>query len=379
LVKKYLTYINESEKPKFFNVSGFLSNYANPVIGEDELRKFVIGETCIFYIVGKSNMIRQKVGDVSIRGSRVYFNGYEIDQDYDVEIEENKKIKGTFRAIDKWEVIGFPSGEILTLNAEQIKKLMKANLVRYEEWIHWREMEFKDIYFFNDSNYHKIMSVIDPNYKKPQKNISKKNNYFINDIIVCKGIVGDVHVEDCVGKIIDMFKKIEEKEWSYLVSFMFKFSPKLIKLSDKDQYCWWIKRENIKGEYAGDIDNLLHLVKMQEEKQGRKEEPLEDYEIDDDYHIKQLFKVPGVSKIKTEKEDGKIIERDKVHVGDEIVIFNKKEALYNQKCQCFTDVYFNRGHPLGEVVDIIKINGIQAVKTDKMKNAYYKMECVRKK
>jgi hypothetical protein len=177
-----------------------------------------------------------------------------------------------------------------------------------------------------------------------------------------------------------MFKKIEEKEWSYLISFMFKFSPNLIKMSDKDQYCWWIKRENIKGEYVGDIDNLLHLVKMQEEKKGKIEEPLEDYEIDDDYHIKQLFKVPGVSKIKIEKEDGKIIERDKVHIGDEIVVFNKKGALYNPKYQCFTDVFFNIGHSLGKVVDIFMINGIQAVKTDKMgENAYYKMECVRKK
>jgi hypothetical protein len=303
LIKNYFTYISESRKPKFFNVYKFLSNYVNSVIAEDELRKLVIGETCIFYIKGNFTLKKEKIGDVNIKGSRVYFNGYEVDQDFDVEIEESKisKTTGTLTSKKDWEILGLPSGEIITVNTEQLKKLMKANLVRYESWIHWKNLEFKDIYFFQDVKYYKIMQILDPNYSLPRKNINQKNNYYINDIIVCEGIVDEIHVDNCVGKIIDMYKKEGDKEYRYLISFMFKFSPELIHISDNEKYCWWVKRDNIKGEYAGDLDNLIHLNRMQEEK--GKNVPLEEYEVDDDYHIKQLFKkFPNVKSVGLEKK-----------------------------------------------------------------------------
>jgi hypothetical protein len=46
---------------------------------------------------------------------------------------------------------------------------------------------------------------------------------------------------------------------------------------------WWVFSGNIKGKYTGDINLHLDLSNMMRNE-------LEDYEIDDDYHIKNLFK-----------------------------------------------------------------------------------------
>jgi len=319
MIKKYNTYINEGvkDKPKFFNIKDVFDKFPGSIsIAEKELQNLVIGELCVWYVVGSSSLKKQVVSEVEIRKfHQVYFNGFHVNADYSIEIEQKSKEDNSLRTtiddeiqsyIDKLkngrpkkhEIVGFPTGEVLYVTRDEMQKLLDNGLVRYEKWMKWRDTDYKDIYFFRDQVYHQIRKVLDDTYKKPIKsNVEEKDEYDIGDVVVCTGSSGRLVLEDRIGKIVDKVKKPKEQDYSYLVSFLMKFSFYLL-----DGNKWWMKENNIKGLYTGDIQTQIQLAKLQDKRQPPPEvekfmsDFLEEHEIDDDYHLKQLFK-SGANKV----------------------------------------------------------------------------------
>lgn len=295
-IKNYTTYLNEG---KIINLFDFLNTFDNSVIAENELSKKLLGKTCVWYQIGNGvTLKKQTIGDIRIDGRKVYLNGYAVDQDYDIEIESPSAAKvvtpkGKWEQ-HIWEIIGIPSGEVIFVNSTESNKLLNNKLIEFRRWIKYKDKDYKNVYLFKDENYHKIKEFLDPKYKKPEKqlNYKKKDHYYVNDIVLCQGSVGHtkgmtVDLDMRVGKIIDMFKKPLEKDYSYLISFMNKFNPYLVNIGGEiNKFCWWVKIENIKGEYTGDLESLKFLANVS----NSYRDELEEHEIDDDYHIHQLFK-----------------------------------------------------------------------------------------
>ena len=261
---------------------------------------------------------KQQVSDVEIRDEiHVFFNDVPVELTCNVEIEERSKSKNyiepNYIKPMKFEIVGIPSGEVLYLTKEQVQDLISQGIVRYEEWIKHRDKEYKNLYFFRDDNYHKIRAAIDPTYKKPVKpNINEKEDYEIGDVVVCKGESDGVILDNRVGKIKDKFKRPKEAGYDYQISFYVNFSKKLMNgVDNKDlKNFLWVKLNNIKGLYKGDVNTQIELGKMQDYHEEK--ERLEDHEIDDDYHIKQLFKDnPGVNKVVLDRGEGNIKKYEK--------------------------------------------------------------------
>lgn len=298
MVKKYLTYINEAKKgkPKFFNLGELLIKNNNITISEKEIEDLVIGEICIWYTKSPFDVLKkQVVSSVEVRNNRtVFFNDFTVDIDKNVEIEGGSKVMEIEDAnfVNLHDIVGFPTGEVLYVTREEMQKLLDKGLVRYEKWMKWRERDYRDIYFFKDDDYHKIKTEIDPNYKKSpggvtgKKNVNfeEKDDYEIGDVIVCQGTAGRLNVSERIGKLIDKVKKPKQDQYDYVVSFMMNFSPYLM-----DNNTWWIKDENIKGLYTGDIKTQLYLAGLQQNNDYDDDE-LEEHELDDNYHIRQAFK-----------------------------------------------------------------------------------------
>ena len=302
MVKKYLTYINEAKKskPKFFNVGELLNKNDNITISEKEIEDLVIGEICVWYTKSqfkdsKPNITKQVVSDVEVRNNRgVFFNGFTVDIDKNVEIEGGHKVIEIEDAsyVNLHDIVGFPTGEVLYVTRSEMQNLLDKGLVRYEKWMNWRDKDYKDIYFFKDIDYHKIKIEIDPNYKKSsggitgtkdkkKNNIDEQDDYNIGDVIVCQGMAGRLDVGERIAKILDKVKKPKEDQYDYVVAFMMNFSHYLM-----DKNTWWIKDENIKGLYTGDIKTQLYLAGLQQ----YNDDDLEEHELDDNYHIRQAFK-----------------------------------------------------------------------------------------
>jgi hypothetical protein len=158
--------------------------------------------------------------------------------------------------------------------------------VKHYPWIRIRNKDFKFINIFMDTNYYKVQSCIDPNYSKPANsgNIHPQSSYDKDDVIVCQGKDGDLDLDYKIGRILKVMSR--SKDTAYLVEFIMRFSNMLhdgTGRSDVIGNCWWVNPENIKGLYTGNIGAHLILKNKQERE-------LEDHEIDDDYHIKKLFK-----------------------------------------------------------------------------------------
>lgn len=297
LVKNYNIYIKESlNEPRIINIRDIIDKNKSIASTEDEIDKLLKGEICIWYTKGHGELKKQVISEVRltrpIQGEiNVYLNGFSVNIDYGIEIEERLEDEPIKQK--EFELVGLPSGEVLYLTKSEMKLLHDFNLIRYEKWMRWRDMEFKDFYFFKDQNYHKIRGMLDHEYIQPRKshpilNVKEKNNYEIGDIIVCKGFSEKaINLTDRVGKIVNMDLDKDHKGFKYLVSFLMKFSMHLMKNNTL-----WINEKNIKGIYTGDIQLQIQLAKMQKEQEGgfKSISNLEEHELDDDYHIRQAFK-----------------------------------------------------------------------------------------
>lgn len=394
MVKKYAQYITEASKPKFFDVMDIIDKFPGSIsIAEKELENLVIGEICIWYTKGNSTLKKQVISEVrvtktSFGGVNIYFNGFSVDPEFSVEIEQTSS--STSKQKELYDVVGFPSGEVLSLPRDQVQMLLDFGWIRYEQSMFWRDVEYKNIFFFSDKNYHKIREMVDPNYKKPVKsNVSKKEEYNIGDVVVTRGFSeGGVNLDSRIGKIKDK----DKKELRYLIQFLMKFSNLLMQGNTL-----WVSEPNIKGIYTGDLQTQIALANKQ------RDEDLEEHEVDDDYHIKQIFKnVPGVKSIELDKGDGKnnlvygygpkptgppkdfedFMKNyvNDIKIGDEVVISDKRKALYQFDSKEFVDVWFEKGRILGKVVDIKYIDGEKCVQigVSDIIRPWYKMSCVEK-
>ena len=120
---------------------------------------------------------------------------------------------------------------------------------------------------------------------------------------------------------------------------------------------FWMPSHNIAGLYTGDIETQKALALMQ------KDQDMEEHEIDDDYHLKQLY-----------KKDTK--EPKEIKIGDDVVLTDSNYALYQSGQEEFVSVWFKPGHVLGKVQDIAVIKGYTCAKTSKA-GAWYKISCLK--
>jgi hypothetical protein len=293
-MKDYKSYIKETEKQKYLNISSILHHNKSLAVAQKIIEDVVIGETCVFNIFNPT-LKKSVVSSVEIDDDQsVYFNGYKVDIEYSIEIVEGKSENQNLPVVSGQQpnnnlVIGFPSGEVLRLKNDIIDKLKKEGLVTFRELMRWGGKNYRNINFFKDIDYYRIKKSIDPDYEKPVKtktNISPKLSYKKGDVVVCEGSSQGLNVEGRLGKIINMIDR-NKNDYFYLVEFLFRFS-KMLHPGSSDKFtgnCWWVKIENIKGLYTGDIGAHLRL----KDKEAHSE-PLEDHEIDDEYHIKRLYK-----------------------------------------------------------------------------------------
>jgi len=270
-LKNFLTYIKESAKPKFVNVGEIVSrNFSNLALAEKELEDLFLSEICLWYTIGK--LKKMVVGSVEVNNiGKVYLNGFLVDKHFMVEIEETNR---------KYQIIGFPTGEVIEVDKDQLEKLKKSDLVAHHNWMRWRDKDYKNINYFRDTEYHQIRKILDPSYKKPTRpNIKPKDHYTIGDMVVCKGVSYNLNVEDKIGKIKTVSKSVRPSgnETNYLVEFIFNFHKSLHDGSGNCGNCWWVSRSNIRGEYIGDIGAHLKLKE------------LEEHELDDNYYLRNLF------------------------------------------------------------------------------------------
>jgi len=277
-MKNYSTYIKESTKPRMIDIEAIILKYPhNAAMAEKELTDLLVGEVCIWY-TNANTIKKQIVSDVEVdQYTRVLFNGFHVNKEYNVEIEEMNEPD---------YIVGFPTGEVLFLKKPLIDKLKKMNLVKYYPWIRWRDKDYRFINVFMDVDYYKVQSCIDPNYSRPEPsgNIHPKSSYEEGDVVVCQGKDGSLDLDYKIGRILSVLEK--DKKRMHLIEFIMRFSDLLHDGSGKSDVvgnCWWVKIENIKGLYTGNIGAHLLLKNKQKEQ-------LEDHEIDDDYYIKQLFK-----------------------------------------------------------------------------------------
>jgi len=388
MIKNYATYIKENRRPRYFNAFHVLNKYSSESLAEEELRQLVIGQVCVWYVRGAPNNIKkQKIADVEIRdGRRVFLNGYEVDQDFDVEIEEisSKTSPGMVDHSDpqKQELIAFPSGEVLYVTPSKMQIMLNYGAVKYEKYLNYKGVEYKDIYFFRDEDYYKIREFIDPSYKKPVKatirksNYDEKKTYYIDDTIVCQGSNGRLKLDDRVGKIIDITKDPKTIEKSYLVSFKVNFSPYLQNVGGTiNRHCWWVKKDNIKGIYTGDIEAHNVLANMAENMEKKKKNTVKKIYTDHDGKLQVGYVYRG--------EDGKMYldkppkEEDSVKLGDDAVIWDFKKVLYSDQLKDFANVWFDKEHPIGTIVDIKYVDGVKCVMGSNLK-VWYRMSGIKK-
>lgn len=273
--------MNESVKPKFIDLNVLLTKHpGNLALAEKAIEDLVVGEACIWYTLSNTIKNMTVMGVELSKSYQVFFNGITVDKSMKVEIVDVPK--------ENEYIIGFPSGEVIYLKKDQLEKLKKEGLVKFpQKGVFNRQFDY--VFGFSDRDYHSIRFLLDPTYKKPVKEIIEhKSQYFKNDIIICKGNSNMINVDNRMGRITDTVKKAKENKWNYLVEFLFHFSDCLHDGKSGAGNCWWVGDENIKGIYHGDMS--IHMALKKEEDKILSKNKLEEHEIDDDYHINQLFK-----------------------------------------------------------------------------------------
>jgi hypothetical protein len=266
--------VKESAKPKFIDLNDFIDKCAyNIAVVENELQELLIGEEVIFYTMTdilKKTVVSSVQVDEKRGNFHIFFNNFSVNKEFSIEIVKEEKP----------HIVGLPTGEVIFVSNAQLKKLKSEGLVNYQVDMYWGDNHFKDINYFADTNYHKVRLSLDKNYKK-KTNVEKQSDYKQGDYVVCQGMSQNLNVE---GQVAQIEGNVMTKNGRmYLVSFMFRFNDMLHNGDGGTGNKWWVFGGNIKGIYTGDIDLHLGLSnKMRRE--------LEDHEIDDDYHIKNLFK-----------------------------------------------------------------------------------------
>lgn len=347
-MKKYINYIKENVDPRFIDLLDITSKYPDIDVARQKLSDIVLNNKCLWYTKGIRKYKDEIVTTCNIEtngknGINFYFNGTSVDTDFSIEIQRQMDNN------QKHSVIGLPSGEVLYLTRDEILTLFDFKLVNYESELKWKDLTLKEVFFFSDKSYHSIKKILNVNYERPEDDVFKQEEYRKGDVVICKGMVGRVNVHDKIGKINTVLNR------RYLVEFLDKpdYSqrmPNSMLLGNK----LWLTEDNIKGIYIGDLDKKSKMVY-----------DLEDHELDDDYHINQLFKG---NKNKVE---------DNIKIGDDVFLTDANKALYQIESEEFVDVWFKIGQKLGRVVEIKDMDGEKCVKTD-FKNAWYKTKCVGK-
>lgn len=353
MIKDYSTYmVNETAiSSTKFKLKEFIGNHKNLAAAERALQDMIEGQLCRWCTKGLAHVKKEVIERATLAtnlygGMNYYFNGFSVDDSYEVEV---------FLKNNEVELVGFPSGEVLFVTPGQSQTLLDTNLIKFEKWIRWKDIDYKNIYFFKDQDYHEIKKMLDINYKKPvKKNIEKQKEYKTGDNVVCKGEIyfqnKHIQLQDRVGRVTSKMKSGNETYYNV------KFYVDFIDIGNE----FWMPASNVAGLYTGDIETQKALALLQ------KHRDMEEHEIDDDYHLGQLY-----------KKEPKASESQVIKIGDEVVLSEKKLALYQISIEEFVDVWFKPGHILGEVLDIADIKGHPCVKVSKTK-AWYKMSCVEK-
>lgn len=340
-MKKYIEYIKENINERFIDLLDIFNNNHDIESTQKELEELLLNNMCFWYTKNREYK-EEKIKSCKIEinnhgGVNFYLNGFSADPDFSVEIKrdiisENKK----------HEVIGLPSGEILYLNKDDILTLFDFKLINYETKLSWDGFILEKVFFFHDRDYHAIKKIIDPLYEKPLK-YNNDDNYKKGDIIICKGMSGTINIQNKIGKVVLTMNN------RYLIEFLTEFESKYKSVLLNGNKLW-LTKNNIKGFYneTEKIENEINN--------------LEDHEIDDNYHIKQLF---------NNKKD------DNFKIGDIIFLKNKNKALYLISDKEFSDVWFNIGERLGKIIEIKEFKGEICFKPD-IKPGWYRMKCVSK-
>lgn len=329
-MENYIENIKESSNPRFIDIVEVFNKYGE-IDGVNRLRDLVLNKKCSWVTKGvkdiKIEVVRLVQSMIIKNAPCVYFNSISVDLGFSVEILDNFEKKSDIIV----DVIGFPSGEVMYLNPNEINNLMRSGLLNYKDKYEYKGIEFKEIFYFDDNKYHEIKKKLNPDYIKPSK-----NNYDIGDFVLCKGEIAlnskKINVD---GEVCRIVKKLVDK--LYMVQFNNRFSEFLL-----DYNRAYISEKNIVKKLNINI---------------YKEPELDEHEIDDDYHIKQLF-----------KNKDKIIKK-----GDEVKLKNKIGALYSINYKEFIDVWFNIDRELGKVVDLKYIDGIMCAQVSN-NNSWYKVD-----
>jgi hypothetical protein len=318
MIKKYYTYIKENKNFSYVNIRDIINKTTFLEDVEKELNNLLLNKVCLWYTKGDNTLKKQIVTDIKVRrhiGGQlyIYFNDFGVDTtETIVRIELSSSLSSdislsiTDEEKEKVEIIGHPSGEVLYIDKSLFIKLSSFGHIKYNK--------SKNFYYFEDNEYYTIMKVINPNYEKPKKkNIKEKLKYNVDDVVICKGKSGMLDLTDKIGRITQVREsQLKESGTNYLVSFILNFSEYLMVGNN-----WWIKKENIKGIYTGDLELQKILGDLR-----YKDKNLEDHEIDDDYHLRQLFRKNGVVEVGGEPLIKYKNPKDRPDVGEWVIIDN---------------------------------------------------------
>lgn len=266
LVKKYIGYIKEnSNSLDKVDLNEIISK--TPYVGViDEIRPLVQDKVCQWVSLGTMKIYKEKVNEVSVRMNShnkidVYFNNKSVNTSFAIDVE----------ASVTYDIIGFPSGEIISLNKEKIEILMKLKLIKYLESLKLVSGHYlTNFFFFNDYRYNEILNALNLNLEPQTPNILYKNG----DTVVCSGMIGKKDITEELAVVLA--HNISKHGIYYYVVFKNNVLSK-----NPIENKFWITKDNIAGKIYQNDDNEQLSLDFQD---------LEEHEIDDDYHIKQIYK-----------------------------------------------------------------------------------------
>ena len=95
---------------------------------------------------------REKNGDKF----KIYLNEDSVNTTYPVYINKSNPNS-------RIEVVGIPSGEVLYFDNKNLNKLLINKLVKHSMWFRFRNKDYKNIFYFSDIDYKKIINFLEPN------------------------------------------------------------------------------------------------------------------------------------------------------------------------------------------------------------------------
>jgi hypothetical protein len=259
LVKNHKEYLKENAG-SFQKVDINALIKKNPYLGViSQIKPLVIGKVCQWVSLGTMKIYNEVVNSVSVTMNKynkveVYFNSKSVNTNFAIDIELS----------NTYDVIGFPSGEVLSLSKQIVELLLQKGLIKYLETLRLSsDVVLNKLFFYNDYKREDI---------NKQLNTQPKAHFEQGDVLVCKGVIG---VKDISGELATVITQSLSKNNVYYYYVEFKNSV-LGKNPLENRY--WLSIENIDGKIS-EFEHQLSLIS-----------DLEDYELDDDYHIRQLHK-----------------------------------------------------------------------------------------